>query len=104
MNKSPKQHNPNAVHMQKHETPTTLAEFLLAPMIAMFIIDGMRPPIPHPLPIVPRYSAGNMPSTAVALPEINEYEIIFQVCLIQYYFLNFSYVVQICSHYLEILR
>ena len=77
MKTSAKQHNPNAVDMQKQQTPTTLAEFLLAPMITIFIIDGKRPPIPHPLPKVPRYSAGNMPSTAVALPEICKYNINF---------------------------
>ena len=54
--------------MQKHATPTTLAEFLLAPIIAIFKIEGISPPMPIPLPIVPRYSAGNMPNTAVALP------------------------------------
>ena len=42
----------------------------------MFIIDGMSPPMPHPLPIVPRYSAGNMPSTAVVEPNFWNYCII----------------------------
>ena len=74
--------------MQKQETPTTLAEFLLAPMIAIFIIEGKRPPIPHPLPIVPRYSAGNMPSTAVALPKICEYKNNFQIYFTTYYFIK----------------
>ena len=34
----------------------------------MFITDGIRPPIPQPLPIDPKYSAGNNPSTAVVAP------------------------------------
>ena len=60
--------NSSTVHMQKHAIPTTLADPLPTPIIAILIIDGIRPPMPHPLPIMPRYSAGNMPSTAVALP------------------------------------
>ena len=68
MNKNTKPNAASAVHMQKQEIPTSWAEFLLAPIIAMFITDGISPPIPQPLPIVPRYSAGNMPSTAVTAP------------------------------------
>ena len=76
MNISPKHNSASAVHIQKHATPTTLAEFLLAPIIAILIIEGIRPPIPHPLPKVPRYSAGNKPSTAVALPKICKFQYI----------------------------
>ena len=68
MNISPKRDKANTVHIQKHVTPTTLPEFLLTPIIPILIIDGIRPPMPIPLPMVPRYSAGNMPSTAVTLP------------------------------------
>ena len=54
--------------MQKHVTPTMVEEFLLTPRIATLIRDGIRPPIPAPLPMVPIYSDGNIPNTAVALP------------------------------------
>ena len=65
---SPMQERCNIVHMQKHVTPTTLAEFVLTPIIATLIIDGIRPPIPYPLIIMPRYSTGNIPNRAVVLP------------------------------------
>ena len=60
--------NSITVHMQKHAIPTTLADPLPTPIIAILIIDGISPPMPHPLPFMPRYSAGNIASTADALP------------------------------------
>ena len=67
-NKTPKQTAANDVQMQKQDMPTICEEFWLAPRIAMFITDGIRPPIPQPLPIDPKYSAGNNPRTAVVAP------------------------------------
>ena len=60
--------NSSTVHMQKHAIPTTLADPLPTPIIAIWIIDGISPSMPHPLPFMPRYSAGNIASTADALP------------------------------------
>ena len=68
--------------MQKHAIPTTVEESLLRPSIATLIREGIRPPIPAPLPMVPIYSGGNIPNTAVALPITDVGQIIRRIFLV----------------------